>query len=80
MTNLSLTPDVRCSQGLKKGIVELCDMVIVNKADGKLADAARSAAMDYTSAIKFLQSPSPLWKPKVCMITGNKKLMSTICN
>jgi hypothetical protein len=76
----SLTPDVRCSQGLKKGIVELCDMVIVNKADGKLADAARSASMDYTSAIKFLQSPSPLWKPKVCMITANKKLMSTICN
>jgi LAO/AO transport system kinase len=45
--------------------VELSDLVIVNKADGKLADAARSASMDYTSALKFLQPPSPLWKTKV---------------
>ena len=45
--------------------MELSDLVIVNKADGKLADSARAASMDYTSAIKFLQPPSPLWKTKV---------------
>ncbi|KAG2185973.1 hypothetical protein INT43_002411 [Umbelopsis isabellina] len=61
-------------QGLKKGIVELSDMVIVNKADGKLEDAARSAAMDYTSAIKFLQSPSPLWKAKVVRVSSRNNI------
>ncbi|GAB5592563.1 hypothetical protein Unana1_07463 [Umbelopsis nana] len=59
-------------QGLKKGIVELSDMVIVNKADGKLADAARSASMDYTSAIKFLQPASPLWKAKVIRVSSRE--------
>ncbi|KAJ2962843.1 hypothetical protein NQZ79_g2099 [Umbelopsis isabellina] len=61
-------------QGLKKGIVELSDMVIVNKADGKLEDAARSADMDYTSAIKFLQSPSPLWKTKVVRVSSRDNI------
>ncbi|CAM0134926.1 unnamed protein product [Umbelopsis sp. WA50703] len=61
-------------QGLKKGIVELSDMVIVNKADGKLEDAARSAAMDYTSAIKFLQPPSPLWKTRVVRVSSRNNI------
>ncbi|KAI9284342.1 ArgK protein [Umbelopsis sp. AD052] len=59
-------------QGLKKGIVELSDLVVVNKADGKLADAARAVSMDYTSAIKFLQPPSPLWKTKVLRVSSRE--------
>ncbi|RUP43743.1 hypothetical protein BC936DRAFT_136795 [Jimgerdemannia flammicorona] len=52
-------------QGLKKGIVELSDLVLVNKADGVLADAARAAAMEYMSALKFLQPSNAVWRPKV---------------
>ena len=37
-------------QGIKKGIVELADMILVNKADGDLVEAANHAAADYNSA------------------------------
>ncbi|RUS32150.1 ArgK protein-domain-containing protein [Jimgerdemannia flammicorona] len=57
-------------QGLKKGIVELSDLVLVNKADGVLADAARAAAMEYMSALKFLQPSNAVWRPKVLRISS----------
>ena len=41
-------------QGIKKGIVELADMVVVTKADGDLADAARRAARDYSNALHLI--------------------------
>ncbi|GFU11704.1 methylmalonic aciduria type A homolog, mitochondrial [Trichonephila clavipes] len=42
-------------QGLKKGIVELVDMVVVNKADGDLIPSARRIQSDYISALKFVR-------------------------
>ena len=48
-------------QGLKKGIVEIADAVIVNKADGDLADAADRAVRDYRSALHLLRGVSPDW-------------------
>ena len=41
-------------QGIKKGIVELADMVVVTKADGDLADAAKRAARDYSNALHLI--------------------------
>jgi len=41
-------------QGIKKGIVELADMVVVTKADGDLADAAKRAARDYANALHLI--------------------------
>ena len=41
-------------QGIKKGIVELADMVVVTKADGDLADAAARAARDYSNALHLI--------------------------
>jgi LAO/AO transport system kinase len=41
-------------QGIKKGIVELADLVIVNKDDGDLAPAARRAVADYRHALRLL--------------------------
>ena len=41
-------------QGIKKGIVELADLVVVTKADGDLAEAARRAARDYGNALHLL--------------------------
>lgn len=48
-------------QGMKKGIVELADMVLVNKADGDLEKAAYHAAADYQSAIHMLRPAADGW-------------------
>jgi len=45
-------------QGIKKGIVELADLLIVNKADGDLAPAARRAVADYRHALRMLRPPA----------------------
>jgi LAO/AO transport system kinase len=52
-------------QGIKRGIVELADLVVVNKADGDLAAAARSAASDYSSALRLLRPKQAGWEPRV---------------
>ncbi|KAG0360291.1 hypothetical protein BGZ54_009626 [Gamsiella multidivaricata] len=57
-------------QGMKKGIMELSDLVIVNKSDGALVDSARNAQIEYTSALKFVKAISAHWKPKVIRSTG----------
>ena len=52
-------------QGIKRGIMELADLVLVNKCDGEqLAVASRTAA-DYQMALQFLHSRSLNWKAKV---------------
>lgn len=45
-------------QGIKKGIVELADLVIVNKADGDLKPAAQRAVADYRHALRLLRPAS----------------------
>ena len=52
-------------QGIKKGIVELADLLIVNKADGDLKAQAKRVRADYSAAIKLLHTPSKQWQPKV---------------
>jgi len=43
-------------QGVKRGIVELADLLVVNKADGELADLARHTAADYAHALHLVRS------------------------
>ncbi len=52
-------------QGIKKGIVELADLIVVNKADGDLVTAAERVARDYGNALHLLRPASPNWIPKV---------------
>src|ERR1700728_1273164 len=52
-------------QGLKKGVVELADMIAVNKADGDNIGRARAAAAEYRAALHILSPPSPNWSPPV---------------
>jgi len=52
-------------QGIKKGIVELADMIVVNKADGDLVEAANHAAADYRSAVHMIRPASPNWRVPV---------------
>lgn len=48
-------------QGIKRGIIELADLVVVNKADGELQAAARRTASDYAYALSLLRRRSPDW-------------------
>jgi len=48
-------------QGIKKGIVELADMIAVNKADGDNIARANVAAADFRSALHILSPRSPTW-------------------
>jgi LAO/AO transport system kinase len=52
-------------QGIKRGIVELADLVVVNKADGELLAAAKRAQADYRAALQLLRPPTPAWTPEV---------------
>ena len=63
-------------QGIKRGIIELADLVVVNKADGDLAAAANRAATDYRNALSFLHPRHPDWEVPVetCSALENKGL------
>ena len=57
-------------QGIKKGVVELADLILVNKADGELAAAARRAVADYRSALRLLRPASPHWRTEVAAVSA----------
>jgi LAO/AO transport system kinase len=52
-------------QGIKKGVLELADMIAVNKADGDNERAAQIAAREYHHALRLVQPASPTWLPTV---------------
>ncbi len=52
-------------QGIKKGVVELADMIAVNKADGDNVKRAKAAAGEYRAALHILTPRSPTWAPPV---------------
>lgn len=61
-------------QGIKKGILEIADMIAVNKADGNNATRADRAANDYRNALHILTPTSPNWTPPVLTISGLKNM------
>ncbi len=52
-------------QGIKKGLLELADLLCVNKADGDNARKANQAAVTYRHALGLMRPSSPNWKPPV---------------
>jgi LAO/AO transport system kinase len=52
-------------QGIKKGVLELADLIAVNKADGDNVPKATAAAADYRMALHLTQPASPNWSPPV---------------
>ncbi|HEV2629340.1 MAG TPA: methylmalonyl Co-A mutase-associated GTPase MeaB [Pseudolabrys sp.] len=61
-------------QGLKKGVVEIADMIAVNKADGDNVERAKLAAADFRGALNILTPASASWSPPVITysaLTGN---------
>ena len=58
-------------QGVKKGIVEMASMLVVNKADGNLLPAARTTAADYEAAIRFFRRRDVGWEvPSVLLVSA----------
>lgn len=57
-------------QGIKRGVLELADMVAVNKADGDNHERAIRAAGDYASAMHLMTPVSPNWSPPVLTCSG----------
>jgi GTPase len=70
-------------QSIKRGIIELADIVVVNKNDGELAPAAKTTATDYSSALRLVRSKTRAWTPRVVLVsalegTGIDELWSTV--
>jgi len=57
-------------QGLKRGVVELADMVLINKADGELLDHANRSAADYTNALRLIRPLVAGWDVPVRAISA----------
>lgn len=60
-------------QGIKKGILELADAIIINKADGELLPLALKAEAQYGSAMEFIK-PNTNWKPRTVHCSALKKI------
>ena len=57
-------------QGIKKGVLEIADMIAVNKADGDNVKRATRAASEYRAALHILSPVSPSWSPPVLTVSG----------
>ncbi len=57
-------------QGIKKGVLELADIVVVNKADGKHATEAKKAARELAGAIRLIYPRDVLWRPPVLTMSA----------
>ena len=70
-------------QGIKKGVLELADIVVVNKADGEHAAEAKAAARELTGAMRLIHPRETLWRPPVLTMsalhgTGLPELWDTV--
>lgn len=57
-------------QGIKRGIIEMADLVVITKSDGDLVVPARRIQAEYVSALKLLRRRSGVWRPKVIRISA----------
>tara|TARA_B100001559_G_scaffold183546_1_gene153673 strand:+ start:2754 stop:3734 length:981 start_codon:yes stop_codon:yes gene_type:complete len=57
-------------QGIKRGIIEVADILIVNKADGNLEATARSTVLDYKNALKLQKARHQDWSVPVLSISA----------
>lgn len=57
-------------QGIKRGLVELADIIAVNKADSDQVERANRAAMEYRTALHILAAGNPTWSPGVLTISA----------
>ena len=71
-------------QGVKRGIMELADLILVNKADGALAETARHVVSDHRAALSLVRPHESFWTPRVeacSALTGDglDSVWSVVC-
>jgi LAO/AO transport system kinase len=57
-------------QGIKRGVMELADVVVVTKADGSLLEAAKQAAVDHQSALRLMRPKHEGIRPEVVLCSA----------
>jgi len=57
-------------QGIKRGIMEISDAIIINKCDGNNVERCRIAATNFRNALHFFPAPESGWQPKVMCYSG----------
>lgn len=67
---LSLARTGDSLQGIKKGVLELAEVIAVNKADGPHEAEAKVAARDLAQAMRLITPRDALWKPRVLTCSG----------
>ena len=60
-------------QGIKRGIIEMCDGMAINKADGDNLNKAKLARVQYEGALHLFPPPASGWKPQVTVCSALKK-------
>jgi len=60
-------------QGIKRGIMELADLIVVNKADGDRIPLAKRARGDYRHALRMLPPSTPGWETPVLIASATEK-------
>jgi LAO/AO transport system kinase len=57
-------------QGIKKGLLEIADLIAVNKADGDNLLRAQQAVTYYRAALRIIEPESPAWRPSVWTVSA----------
>lgn len=57
-------------QGIKRGIMEMADGIVINKADGSNIDKAKLAAAQFRNALHLFPAPDSGWTPQVLTYSG----------
>ena len=57
-------------QGIKRGIMEISDGIVINKCDGENVDKCHLAARNFRNALHFFPAPESGWQPKVLCYSG----------
>lgn len=60
-------------QGIKRGIIEMADAIVINKADGDNLKAAKSAKLEFNRALHLYPSKASNWSPKVSLCSALKR-------
>ena len=57
-------------QGIKRGITELADIIVINKSDGSLLEASKISKSHYQNAVHYLTPLRENWQPKILMVSA----------
>lgn len=60
-------------QGIKRGIIEMADAIVINKADGQNLAAAKTAKIEFSRALHLYPQKDSKWTPKVTLCSAIKK-------